>query len=1168
MRLNAASDPFGIVKGEMAERVRAFDWTQTPLGPIAGWPQSLKTAVGMVLLSPVPIVMLWGEDGIMIYNDGYSQFAGQRHPSLLGSKVREGWPEVADFNDNIMKVGLAGGTLAYRDFVLHLNRTGSFEPVWLDLDYSPILDESGRPAGVMAIVIEITERVKAQNKVRAESERLSQLFEQAPSFMAQLDGPDHIFTFANSAYQQLIGHRDVIGKTLRAALPDIEGQGFYELMDGVYSSGEGFVGRSASVKLQRTPDAPLEDRLVDFIFQPIKSADGSVTGIFVEGVDVTEQRLAEDAMRRSEERLRLATENAGVGLWDIDAEGGIDFSYSRERSSFVMAQNERVPIENLLSQLHPEDASRLRAAYDAARDPQKRALMDVEYRVLPTEDTSLRWIKVRGRAQFDKGGQCVRLNGTALDITKERETQEALARSEEQLRLAAEHAEIGLWDVDNIAGSLYWSEVREAFGITHEGPVSLEHDFFPGLHPDDRERTAAANADANDPQKRALYDVENRTIGQEDGIERWVHAKGRGVFDESGTCLRVLGTAVDITSLKRSQVREAVLVELGDRLRELEDPDDLAFAAAEILGRALNVSRVGYGTIDPRNETIYIARDWNAPGIKSLAGTLHFRDYGSYIEDLKRGDTVVYSDARLDPRTASTAEALDGIDARARVNMPVTEQGGFRGAALPQQCHRTRMARCRSGVDPRSRRTHAHRGGAAHRGGPALRSSEEQRLATEYADVGLWDVDIVNDKLYWPERVNRMFGFAPDARVTMKQFRAAIHPDDRRRVIGAILDACDAAKRTPYDIEYRIVRKDDGAVRWMAAKGRAIFDDADMCVRMLGIILDVTERKAVEEQARESEARFRTLFESIDDGFCIIEAIAAPDGVIADFRYIEENPALARRSGVVGVLGHTIREMLPTEADGWIDILAVLVTGEPLRFERFLETTGRLLELYVLRVEPRGRGQVAVLFQDITDRRAAELRLHELNETLEQRVAERTAALERSQAALQQAQKMEAIGNLTGGIAHDFNNLLQGLTGSLDLIRRKPENTERVRHWAEAGLQAAERGAKLTAQLLAFSRAQKLELKPLDLSALLEGIRDLLGRTLGPSVRVVLDLASGEESVLGDETQLEMSVLNLAINARDAMPKGGVLTISTARRALAQDWAERIWRGAGRLCGA
>ncbi|HSM94571.1 MAG TPA: PAS domain S-box protein [Rhizomicrobium sp.] len=598
-----AADPFGTIQGEMARRVREFAWTKTPLGPIAAWPQSLKTAVGMVLLSPVPIVMLWGEDGIMIYNDAYSVFAGGRHPELLGAKVREGWPEVADFNDNVMKVGLAGGTLAYRDQELTLNRTGKPERVWMNLDYSPIPDESGRPAGIMAIVVETTERART--------------------------------------------------------------------------------------------DAEL---------------------------------------RRSEEKLRLATENAGIGLWDIDADGRIDFAYSRDRSPFTMAQEERVPIEHLLPRLHPDDAVRLRAAYDAARDPAVRAMLDVEYRVLPIDTAPLRWIKVRGRGVFDADGNCLRVSGTALDITRERETQEALSRSEEMLR-----------------------------------------------------------------------------------------------------------------------------------------------------------------------------------------------------------------------------------------------------------------------------------------------------LATENAEIGMWDMDVLHNTAFSTPRVKALFGLPADSDPAPDEFFALVHPDDIARVQQAYAAAFDSVMRVPYDIEYRVTGRDDGVLRWIHAKGRGVFDAAGNLLRVTGTAVDVTARKQIAEQ------------------------------------------------------------------------------------------------------------------------------LQNMNETLEQRVAERTAALEKSQAALQQAQKMEAIGNLTGGIAHDFNNLLQGLTGSLDLIRRKPENTERVRIWAEAGLQAAERGAKLTAQLLAFSRAQKLEQKPLDLSALLEGMRNLLGRTLGPSIRVVLDLAPGGTAVMGDETQLEMAVLNLAINARDAMPEGGTLTIATRRRTIAQD---------------
>ncbi|MBP2228563.1 PAS domain S-box-containing protein [Azospirillum agricola] len=158
--------------GELGRLIAGFDWPSTALGPIAGWPPSLRTTLAVVLRSPVPIVTLWGEDGVMIYNDAYSEFAGGRHPRLLGSKVREGWPEVADFNDNVMKVGLAGGTLAYQDQELTLHRSGVPEPVWMNLDYSPILGEDGTPAGVISIVVETTAKVRAE---RAEREALAAL---------------------------------------------------------------------------------------------------------------------------------------------------------------------------------------------------------------------------------------------------------------------------------------------------------------------------------------------------------------------------------------------------------------------------------------------------------------------------------------------------------------------------------------------------------------------------------------------------------------------------------------------------------------------------------------------------------------------------------------------------------------------------------------------------------------------------------------------------------------------------------------------------------------------------------------------------------------------------------------------------------------------------------
>jgi signal transduction histidine kinase/DNA-binding response OmpR family regulator len=196
--------------------------------------------------------------------------------------------------------------------------------------------------------------------------------------------------------------------------------------------------------------------------------------------------------------------------------------------------------------------------------------------------------------------------------------------------------------------------------------------------------------------------------------------------------------------------------------------------------------------------------------------------------------------------------------------------------------------------------------------------------------------------------------------------------------------------------------------------------------------------------------------------------------------------------------------------------------GDRSRDRRFYE-----MKYYVLRGSAGERIGAYQFAYNVTDRIREQERLAQAEEQL------------------RQAQKMEAVGQLTGGIAHDFNNLLQGVAGSLDLIRRKPGDREHVKRWAEAGFAAAERGSRLTAQLLAFSRAQKMELKPVALSDLVSEFREMIDRTIGAHIRIELDLTTDGVQVLGDEIQIEMAVLNLALNARDAMPDGGKLTIST-----------------------
>jgi len=319
------TDKIIVDGGKLGGLIRSFDWASTSLGAISSWPQSLVTSVNIVLESSVPMVMLWGKDGVMLYNDAYSKFAGARHPKLLGSKVLKGWPEVADFNRNVMKVVLSGKTLSYKDQELTLYRNNIPEQVWMNLNYSPIIDESGKPVGVLAIVVETTQRIIAQrNKRTAERElknersRLHSLLMDAPACIALVRGPEHVFELANPRYLELLGNRAIIGKTVREAIPEFEGQGVYENLDEVYKTGKPFYGNEVPVQFDRTGKGDIYTGYFNFVYQPTYDADKKVDGIYAYGLDVTEQVESRKKVEEIAILNKTITDNTATGLLIID----------------------------------------------------------------------------------------------------------------------------------------------------------------------------------------------------------------------------------------------------------------------------------------------------------------------------------------------------------------------------------------------------------------------------------------------------------------------------------------------------------------------------------------------------------------------------------------------------------------------------------------------------------------------------------------------------------------------------------------------------------------------------------------------------------------------------------------------------------------------------------
>ena len=691
--------------GGLSEIIAAFDWAKTSIGPIDNWPAHMVVATSLALSSDLPIVMLWGESGVMIYNDAYAVFAGRRHPRLLGSDVLDGWPEVASFNRNVLDVVLGKGqTLAYRDQHLVLRRNGQTEDVFADLDYSPILDTQGKPAGVFAIVRETTERF------------------------------------------------------------------------------------------------------------------------------------------RTERRLRIAQEAGHVGTFEwYPGSGRLDVS-DEYRRIWGLGPDATVTADLLVRLLHPDDRSIAGPSKMALENPLEYA----EYRRVDPVTGEIRWIARRGKAVSTAGVAARRFVGIAYDIT----------------------------------------DIKEARRLT----------------------------EASEARWRGLFERMNEGF-----------FVGEAVRNGTGR----------MTDFKFLEMNPAFEVQTG-----------IAIQAAA--GRTMR--EVVPGIQDELIETYAKVVVSGEPA-----------QFEAYVPALGRWFEV-------------RARKIEG-DRFAALFLDVTER-----------------KRVEQELAVSAARFHS------------LAQSMPNHVWTSRPDGHL---DWFNDRVY-------AYAGAVPGSLDGDGWAAMVHPDDVDAAGAAWAEA--RAEGKAYEAEFRL-RRHDGAYRWHIARAVSMRD----------------------------------------------------------------------ASGAV---------------ESWVGTNT-----------------------------------------DIEGQKAAEARLAELAETLELRVEERTAELARTYDALRQSQKMEAIGNLTGGVAHDFNNLLQVVSGNLQLLTKDIAGNDRAERRVANALAGVSRGAKLASQLLAFGRRSALQPKVVNIGRLVSGMDDMLRRALGEAIEIETVVAGGLWNTLIDPAQIENALLNLAINARDAMAGSGKLTL-------------------------
>ncbi len=697
------------------------------------------------------------------------------------------------------------------------------------------------------------------------------------------------------------------------------------------------------------------------------------------------------------------------------------------------------------------------------------------------------------------------------DVGESRQREE-LCGNGEVLRIAMEAAGFGIWDFDVLTGKRLWTDRAKAvMGVPPEVQPSFDA-LLASVLPEDRSRVAEAHRRSLDPASGGAYAVEYRVADAEGG-ERWVAARGRTLFDAALRPVRMIGVSLDITEHKR---REQALRDSQQRFQDMLDAlPQIAFVIgidgvaeyynrrfAEYVGRPIGA--------DPAARTALLHSDDQSRLVKArMEGAFYDREYtvecrirrhdGAYRWHLIRSSPL-----KRDGRTVAwLGTAIDIHDMREvqetqrQVNDRLEQRVAERTRDLAEANQRLRV------------------------------SEENHRSLFRKAPVPMHSLDASRCIADVNERWLELFGYAREEVIgrKMADFYA---PGTTARHQARWQELLRTGMVR--DLERQFVKK-SGEVFDGLISAYLEHDDEGRFVRTISVVIDITARKHAEDAVSRERQLSELLIENGTDGII---------GVDKELRYIAWNPRMETVSGIprAKVLGRSLFERRP-------DFLGTPVEAA---WRATMEGRRSTLRDQPHNYAPPGKsGFCDINFAPLyTPDREIIGGFAFLHDTTERR---------RIEEQLRQSQKMEAIGQLTGGIAHDFNNLLTVIVGNLDNLQRHlPDNAE-ARRMAEAIMRAAARATTLTHRLLAFARRQPLEPKAIDVNKLVAGMSDLLRRSLGESIVIETVLAGGLWRTLADPNQLESALLNLAVNARDAMAQGGKLTIETANAFLDESYA-------------
>ena len=1189
--------------GETGEIIRNYDWAGTPLGRPESWPQSLKTAVRIMLTSRQPIWIGWGDELIYLYNDAYKSIIGGKHPWAIGKPAREVWNEVWARIGPLLATAMGGveGTYVEEDLLI-MERNGYPEETYYTYSYSPIPDDDGSPGGIICANTDDTQRVQTERQLALLRELASKTVDARTwrdacqrSCLALATNPYDI-TFA-LLYARPDGSEsfELSGCFGLESFDDPSLHIIHPATDRRWHAQEALQHRKAAL-IDGLPEA-LEGLVVGGVWAK-RSSSMAVVPV------VSQREVARDGIlvvglsphRLFDERYQAFLAQVAAQISDaLDSADAyeqekrrieaLDQLHRAKNTFFSNVSHEfRTPLTLMLGPL--EDVLNQRLAPEQTFDNVAIAHRN-GLRLLRLVNSLLDFSRIesgRVRASYEPTD----LTGFSLELAST--FRSAIERAQLTLDITCEPLPKPVYIDKEMWEKILLNLLSNAFKFTLEGSI---HVSIKPSSDDTAAIVSVSDTGIGIPEGELphLFERFHRVSGQNG---RSIEGSGIGLamvnelvklHGGSVRCESRLGVGTTMTvsmpygraHLPHDQTHDVTITDVNVVTRAQEYVDealrwmtesqsmpadsslsDLAPPAAPHVGQGQRKRiLLADDNADMRDYIERLLKDhWDIETVPD--GQAALESVWSRVPDLVLADVMM---PRIDGfgllqaiRADDALKEIPVIILSARAGEEARVEGLDAGAddyLTKPFSARELVARVKSNLDLAQIRSDAK---------AAIREREERlRAALQASGTGTFRWHHESNLLEYDPAFARLFELENESSVaSLDGLLAHVHADDHTKVREAYLRC--SREGLLLEEEFRVSLR-GGAQRWLYAKAECILDAHGHVAYLTGACMDVTEHKNTQRVLEERTSQFATLLERAPVGVYLVDG---------DFRIREVNPkAQPVFAGIPNLIGRDLREVTrilwpKPMADEVVAIFErTLETGEPhyeAQREGRREETGSIeyYEWLTCRIALPDNGHgVVCYFHDITAEVGARLtiarseeRLRELNLDLENRVLEEVNKRAKAEEALRHAQKMEAVGQLTGGIAHDFNNLLTVIIGGLEAIQRSRPDDARRAIGLDLAFKGAQRAADLTSRLLAFSRRQPLEPKRLDVNMLVHDMHSLLHRTLGEQIELEGTLAPQLWHIEADKGQLENAIINLAVNARDAMPDGGKLAIETSNAVL------------------